>query len=142
MPSTVIRYTWEEVVRDGLEYTLELDIHVDWSPFVPAKINCDPEDGHPAEGGDFEVTKIDLQEVYEVLANGDLFERPEENRPCPHSRRYWLERFEKEVEQGPGAEQFRDWVGEQLDDEEARVTEEDDIGEDRYGDSYGESHAR
>lgn len=122
MPSTVFRYTWEEVNRDGREYALELDIHVDWNPFIPAKTNCDPDDGHPAEGGGFEVTEVVLDKVEEVLANGDRDEFSEEVR-FGDTRRYWLARFAKEVEK---TEQFRDWVGEQVDLEEERDDESDE----------------
>ena len=117
MPEAKLDYTWEEVMRDGREYTLELTISVDWSPFRPAKTNCDPEDGHPAEGGDFEVTEVTLDKVLEVRPNGDHIEHSE-----PYARRYWLAHFENEV---GGTDHFRDWLGEQISDEEARVTEED-----------------
>ncbi len=117
MPEAKLNYTWEEVMRDGREYTLELTISVDWSPFIPAKTNCDPEDGHPAEGGDFEVTSVVLDSVERVNDDGGRYSLDHSFR-----RRYWEARFEKEIQ---FTDHFRDWLAEQISDEEARVTEED-----------------
>ena len=117
MPEAQLNYTWEEVMRDGREYTLELTISVDWSPFRPAKTNCDPEDGHPAEGGDFEVTEVRLDKRVSV-SSGALLTTERE-------RVYWLRRFEREVQ---FTDHFRDWLGEQISDEESGANEPEDDG--------------
>ena len=124
MPEAKLDYTWEEAMRDWREYTLEFTIFVDWSPFIPAKTNCDPEDGHPAEDGDFEVTEVRLDGVEEVLADGTRVDRPEEYGFGEH-RGYWKTRFTRDVE---GTEQFRDWVGEKVDQEESGANEPEDDG--------------
>ena len=117
MPEAQLNYTWEEVMRDGREYTLELTIFVDWSPFRPAKTNCDPEDGHPAEGGDFEVTEVRLDSL--DMADIDHLVVGSEERA------YWLNRFVLEVQP---TDHFRDWLGEQISDEESGANEPEDDG--------------
>ena len=119
MPEAKLDYTWEEVMRDGREYTLELTISVDWSPFIPAKTNCDPEDGHPAEGGDFEVTEVTLLSVQQDGVS-DLG-----NSVAPPHREkwYWETRFRREVQ---FTDHFRDWLGEQISDEERGANEPED----------------
>ena len=125
MPSSVFRYDWEGVEQGGREYSLELDVSVDWTPYRPAKVNCLPEDSCPAEGGDIEVTQVDI----DAMAIGGV------GRTCgfglPDSENdYWLARFRHEVEKTDG---FRDWLAEQISDEELGASEpdEDDRREER-----------
>lgn len=131
MSSSVFRYTWEEVNRAGREYSLEFDISVDWSPITPAKTSGLPEDCYPAEGGDIEVTQVDLENVAEVLANDDLLGlRYQVEEPL--QRQYWLERFKHEVE---NTSAFSDWLGEEVAEEErgANRPDDDDRDDERWG---------
>ncbi len=123
MPEAQLNYAWEEVICDGREYTLELTISVDWSPFRAAKTNCDPEDGHPAEGGDFEVTEVRLDRATIVYV-GDTEQRST-GKMSREEYGYWLRRFEKEIR---GTDHFRDWLGEQISDEESGANEPEDDG--------------
>lgn len=118
MPSNTLAYTWEEVVREGREYCLEFNISVDWSPIIPAKIYGLPENCHPAEGGDIEVTEIDLQLVEEV------FELCSVTRGADgYRRRYWEARFRNEVQK---TDAFRDWLWGEIAEIEAYAHEPDD----------------
>jgi hypothetical protein len=86
------RHTWEEVENAGRLYTVELEIDYYVTPFVPAKINCDPDDGHPEEGGEVVIDALKVLSVHiegaSDLANSLV--------PSNLEKFYWTTRFSKE----------------------------------------------
>ena len=117
MPSSRFTYTWEEVMKCVSEYCLELEISVDWEPFRDAVTEGPSDNWAPAEGGGFEVTKATLEKLYVTeprVGQIGISQADEKD---------WLARFAREVE---GTEEFRDWVGDQVDQGEADAEAEAD----------------
>jgi len=106
------------------------------TPYRPAKINCDPDDGHPEEGGEVVIDALDVLSVH-VEGLSDLG-----NSIVPSSleKLYWTTRFAKEeitddfkIELAESAAAYEEAAREEAD--EARL---EHLREDRYSDSYGE----
>lgn len=51
LPAHFIDWQFQRVDAEGDSYTLEVVIHYDIEPYVPARISGPPEDCYPAEGG-------------------------------------------------------------------------------------------
>ena len=109
-------YDWEEVERDGLEYSAGYCLDVDYTPIVDAIISGPPENWAPAEGGDCEVTKVSLTGLFRTIGT----ETRPAVVPCPfdtEERLYWEQRFLDEVVHAKGrvGADFREWLGMECD---------------------------
>lgn len=89
-----MEYTWEEVTMGmGLteasrdwEITLKIDYYA--PPYRRARINCDPEDSYPAEGGGIIVEEVRVTRI----KHGELVV------PLTKAHaHYWASRFEREM---------------------------------------------
>ena len=125
------QHTWEEVEREGREYTIEFDIDYDVTPFRPAKVDCDPDDGHPAEGGEVIINDIKVLSVKPVDVGMVILTVSE--------KLYWTERFVEQIDEDFEHE-LRDHAAtyEEAAREEAEEARQEHLREDRYSDSYGE----
>ena len=83
-------HTWEEVERDGREHTIKLAIDYDVTPYRPAKINCDPDDGYPAEGGEVNINDVEVLSVTRHVPNPAL--------TTIADKLYWEERFVEQID--------------------------------------------
>jgi hypothetical protein len=69
LPSNAVDWVFERANADGDHYHVEVMIHYDIEPYVPAKISGPPEDCYPAEGGcvtDMVATKVGSDEIVEL----------------------------------------------------------------------------
>ena len=83
-------YTWEEVEHGGREYIIELSIDYDVTPYRPAKIDCDPDDGYPAEGGEVVINEVEVLSATLFHTGATLLDRSD--------KRYWAERFTEQID--------------------------------------------
>lgn len=111
-------HTWEEVENAGRLYNVEFSIDYTVTPYRPAKINCDPDDGYPAEGGDVNINEIKVVSV--ERADVGMFRLIE--KVSDLEAFYWSERFLKHI-----TSDFEIELAEYAaaDDEAAREAEED-----------------
>lgn len=71
LPAHFIDWQFQRVDAEGDSYTLDVVIHYDIEPYVPAHISGPPEDCYPAEGGfvtDLVALKPGTQELVELTA--------------------------------------------------------------------------
>ena len=109
-------HTWEEVENAGRLYNVEFSIDFDVTPYRPAKTNCDPDDGHPAEGGEVVIDALDVLSV-EMVDVGMI------EKVSDLEKLYWKTRFLKDVHAEDFAHELREHAAQ--DAEAAREAEED-----------------
>lgn len=115
------QHTWEEVENAGRLYNVEFSIDYTVTPYRKARINCDPDDAYPAEGGEVVINDIRVLSV-EMIGVGKVKSTDVYAKISPIEKLYWTKRFEKEI-----TEDFMIELAEHAaaDDEAAREAEED-----------------
>lgn len=115
-----MEYLWEEVTMGmGLteasrDWTIELAISYYAPPYRPAKVDCDPDEGHPAEGGEVSVEHVTVTGI----RHGETV-----IHVTPAHAHYWSNRFDREM---LNDDSFRSELHEAVDQEETEEYDEDE----------------
>lgn len=89
-----MEYTWEEATMgmgstpSAIEWTIMLKIDYYAPPYRRARINCDPEDSYPAEGGGVSVEHVTVTGI----KHGETV-----IPVTPAHAHYWSNRFDREM---------------------------------------------
>jgi hypothetical protein len=86
-------HIWEEVENAGRLYNVAFSIDYYVTPHRPAKIHCDPDDGHPEEPSEVVIDAIDVVSV-EMVDVGMI------EKVSSLEKLYWTSRFNKQIDDG------------------------------------------
>lgn len=106
-------YTWEEAEMglglgpNARDWRVDLEVDYYATKHIPAKVNCDPEDGHPAEGGELLVESVRVVSIEHAGRTVDV--------TAAHNS-YWVTRFELEMQD---SDDFREELIQAVDDDTA-----------------------